>query len=332
MTMCARCVLTEAPPDIELDEQGVCNVCRAAEAVPHTTLRGEFHETDLTRLLKKVRRKGPYDCLVMCSGGKDSTAVLYYAVNRYHLRPLVFTFDHGFGNPSGFENVKRAVNRLGVDWTFHHSEYMHDFFAYLVRTGAPVPVCPPCSLWYMQIAYDVAAHHRIPLILGGWTRGQVSGEGVVGEPEYVSLTRATESFIKEVRRAIPKYRTFPMKMAEVQRRYRKIRTLSPLWFLPDEPESYRRLIMKELGWKPAAVSYPAGSTNCTLNFVGAYLSMKHYGYTHYHIEMSHLIRRGEMTRKEALDALALDLDDPAIRSALDQTLHRLGCDMSMLVR
>jgi len=36
--------------------------------------------------------------------------------------------------------------------------------------------------------------------------------------------------------------------------------------------------------------------------------MKKYGYTHYHFEMSKLIRLGRLGREEALKALEMDFD------------------------
>ena len=76
--------------------------------------------------------------------------------------------------------------------------------------------------------------------------------------EYISLTRAAESYINDVRRAVPKYRGFSLKTAEDWWRYRKPETLSPPWFLPEEEGSCRQMIIDELGWKPASVSWPRG--------------------------------------------------------------------------
>ena len=36
--------------------------------------------------------------------------------------------------------------------------------------------------------------------------------------------------------------------------------------------------------------------------------MKYFGYTHYHVEMSKLIREGLLTREEAIKNLEIDFD------------------------
>lgn len=85
--------------------------------------------------------------------------------------------------------------------------------------------------------------------------------------------------------------------------------ISPHWFLPFDQETYVDIIKKELKWKQPEYSYPGRSTNCELNFLSAYNSLKHYGYTHYHVEMSKLIREGLLTREQALKDLEWTLSE-----------------------
>ena len=66
------------------------------------------------------------------------------------------------------------------------------------------------------------------------------------------------------------------------------------------------MIQKEVGWQFPRLSYPAKTTNCYLNFISVHRALKRYGYTHYHVEMSKLIREGLMTRAEALEQLRAD--------------------------
>ena len=84
--------------------------------------------------------------------------------------------------------------------------------------------------------------------------------------------------------------------------------LSPHWFLDQEVSEYVEMIQREIGWKYPRLSYPGESTNCYLNFIAAHNSLKHYGYTHYHVEMSKLIRQGLMSRDKALQLLEPNWD------------------------
>mgnify|MGYP002640532094 CR=1 FL=1 len=325
-TICKKCVLPEAPPGIVFDELGVCSLCRAHERLEAKQPGRPPLETDFIKLLDRKKGKGAYDCLVMCSGGKDSTAALYYMARRYKMRILAFMFEHGFETLEARANVERAVEILGVDFLFFKSSYLMPMFKRLLETGSNAVICHPCSIWYMDLAFDLAARFRIPFIVAGWTKGQSTDQDAMSKggcslhsPEFAAMGRATQEFLDGALKDLPQYRTFPRTMEEVLKRARKkfkSTVVSPHWFLPFDQETYVELIKKELGWEQIEFSYPKGSTNCTLNFISVHNSMRDFGYTHYHVEASKLIRAGVLTREKALRDLAIDFDK--------ETLNRIA--------
>jgi len=310
--------MPENEPDIFLNEDGVCNVCLSYEEIKDQSEANQPMETDFIKIINKHKGKGKYDCMVMCSGGKDSTSSLYYMVKRYKLNVLAFTFDHGFETKEAMDNIKRAVDILGVDFMLFKSNYMKDMFSKILKTGSKAVICHPCSIWYMDLAFDVAARYKIPMIVAGWTKGQSTKQEVMSKcgcnvhsPEFRQMAEATGEFLDNQLDDMPKYKNFPKSMEEVLKRakkkYKSI-VVSPHWFLPFGPETYIEVIKKELGWKRPKFSYPKGSTNCSLNFISVYNSVKHFGYAHYHVEASKMIRELMMTREEALDELEIDFD------------------------
>ena len=338
---CTRCVLPESKPDIWLDDSGVCNLCRDHERTQRNQeCRATFLESDLIKQLArfKKKKKGRFDCLVMCSGGKDSTSTLLYAVKRYRLTPLAFTFDHDFETEDAIENVRRAVGILGVEWLYFRSEYMKEMFAQVIRSGSRAVLCHLCSMWYMQLTYEIAANFGIPVIIAGWTKGQAAEQPVlskcaceVGTPEYRAMGEATQSFLDTHLPQMPAYTGFPRTMGDLVARSKKktkISVISPHWFLNKSTEQYVEEIQRELGWRYPSLSYPKKSTNCLLNFLSVHLSMKYYGYTHYHVEMSKMIRMGLMTRDDALEMLKTDFED----DVLEGVLGRMGCGMADIPR
>lgn len=266
----------------------------------------------------------------MCSGGKDSTSSLYYMKKRYNLNPLAFTFDHGFETEEALENVRNAVDILGIDFVFFKSTFMKEMFSKILNSGSKAVVCHPCSIWYMDLAFDVAARYDIPLIVAGWTKGQSTNTGVMSKcgcnihaPEFKAMAQATIDFLNNELDDMAKYKDFPKSMEEVLKRANKKHkslVVSPHWFLPFGPDVYLETIKKELNWKAPKVSYPGGSTNCSLNFISVYNSMKYFGYTHYHVEASKLIREGYMTREEALKQLEINFD----KSLLNEVAEKLN--------
>lgn len=332
--VCRKCVMPESKPEIWLDGEGVCNLCRLHEAEKSSSGAAKALETDFIRILAQYRGRQEYDCLVMCSGGKDSTASLYYMKTRYKTNPLAFTFDHGFETQDAMDNVKRAVDKLGVDFLLFRSDFMDGMFAKVLKTGSSAVICHLCSIWYMDVTFKMAARFNIPIIIAGWTKGQSLRQPAmtkcacnISSPEFSRMAAATREFIDKHVRSDPKYRDFPCSMEEVlsraQKRH-KCLVLSPHWFLPYDSQEYTGTISRELGWKYPALSYPARSTNCSLNFLSVHNSMKFYGYTHYHVEMSKLIRDGLMTRTEALELLRQDFSP----ELLDSVAAKLGCSIT----
>lgn len=331
--ICKRCVLPESKPDIYLNEDGICNICLAYEKEKKNENNQKLLESDLLKILDKYKGKKKYDCMVMCSGGKDSTSALYFMKKRYNLNILAFMFDHGFETEEAINNVRNAVGILDIDFILYKSSYMKPMFSKMIRTDSKATICHVCSIWYMDLAYDVAARYDIPIIVAGWTKGQSKTQNAStkfdkkSSTEFLSMSEATEYFLNNELKDMPQYKTFPKSMEDVIKRTKKKHkalVISPHWFLPYSPEEYVQIIKNELNWQAPKHSYPAGSTNCRLNFLSVHQSLKHYGYTHYAVECSKLIRKGIITREEALEQLKINFDKDTLLDVAD----KLGVDFS----
>jgi hypothetical protein len=321
--ICATCVLPEVKPHIVLDTDGVCNLCNDYNQQERTPL---LLESDFLKILDKHRGKQKYDCLVMCSGGKDSTAALYFMKERYKLNPLAFTFDHGFEQTDAIDNVRRAVDKLGIDFLFYKTNYMKDMFKRLIQSKSKAVICHPCSIWYIRLSYEMAARVGAPIIIAGWTKGQSVKQEVmsacgcnVHQPEYKAMATETQKFLDTLD-DMPQYKGFPRSMEELLKQVKKsgnkAMVLSPHWFLPYGPDEYVQIIQEKLDWRYPEKSYPRKSTNCALNFVSVHNSMRDFGYTHYHVEMSKLVREGVMSRDEALKNLDMNFSDELLDGIL----------------
>jgi len=315
---CAKCVLPESKPDIIFNAAGVCNICLEEGCDRAFGASSVVLETEFTKLLKMYKSRGSYDCLVMCSGGKDSTAALYYMKKRYKLNPFAFTFDHGFETKEALDNVKNAVEALGVDFLYYKTDYMDAMFSAVLKTESKAVICHLCSLWYMNLTFETAARYNIPIIIAGWTKGQAKQQPLMSrcgcnaqQAEFTAMAKATREFLQHYVRSNPRYKNFPMNMEEVLTRAKmrqKCVVLSPHWFLPQNDQDYVALIQQELNWKFPVLSYPAQTTNCLLNFISVHNALKYYGYTHYHVEMSKLIRQGSLSREEAIQRLEVNFN------------------------
>jgi len=201
LKICKRCIMPEYKPDITLNEEGLCNLCVAHDTAKKFETRKPL-ESDLIKILSKYQGKYKYDCMVMCSGGKDSTSALYYMKKRYKLNVLAFTFDHGFETDEAMDNIKNAVEKLEIDFLFFNSSFMKEMFAKIISSDSKAVICHPCSIWYMDLAFDVAARYEIPIIVAGWTKGQSNKQELMSKcgcnvhtAEFKAMAENTEHFL-----------------------------------------------------------------------------------------------------------------------------------------
>lgn len=316
-SICKRCILPIFNEKNSLNSDGLCDLCQKYQI---SNQQKRYLPTDLEKLLQQHRGKKNYDCMVMCSGGKDSTLALYYMVKKFKLRTLAFTFDNGFEEEEAIKNVENATNKLNIDWLYFKTNFMKDAFRTIVESKTKATICHICSLWYLKLSYDTAANYKIPIIVAGWRKEQSDlHDNRVDEYEYLSTE--TKDFIKNYLHKIPKYKNFPLNNKDATKealKKQKIISLSPHWFTDDQPEDNLSLLKKELSWEQLNKSYPLGSTNCRLNFANVFLSMKNFGFSHYTIEMSKRIRNGEISREEAQKKLKIDFDKKYVNSILKE--------------
>src|SRR5216117_3470898 len=114
VTHCTRCGLAANVPGTSYDAEGVCNVCRGYDTYADKAQAYFKTAQELKALVAdmKAARTGRYDCLVLLSGGKDSTYMLYQLCGL-GLKPLVFTLDNGFISDEAKANIMGVVHSLG---------------------------------------------------------------------------------------------------------------------------------------------------------------------------------------------------------------------------
>lgn len=114
LTYCTRCVMPDTKPDLHLDEEGVCNACRAYER--RKQVDWDARRKELDQVLDRYRRKdsGNWDCIVPVSGGKDSTTQVIRML-QLGMNPLCVTATTCDLSDIGRKNIQNIKN-LGVDY------------------------------------------------------------------------------------------------------------------------------------------------------------------------------------------------------------------------
>jgi hypothetical protein len=323
---CSRCILSSSFPGIEFDEKGECNFCRG-EIVERTgdSDISEAREA-VARIFAAARGKSEYDAVLCYSGGKDSTYTLKRAVRYYGLKVLAFTLDNGYLSPVAVRNIERTTDALGVDRiTFRPSKAN---FSGIIRASLERQIYPKATarrisagcqscIWIVNnMALKIALEKRVGIVLAGFTLGQVPAHGIYYKNDYgflmESRKRPLESLRAEVGDGILPYLTIAPGLLPGPGDYPYTVNLLAM---EDVPESRVLEEVRELGWvQPDGVD--GCSSNCELNVLNNYAHQKRFGFNPYELELSLLIRRGLLSREEAL-AKVTDQSESQLRKAMD---------------
>jgi N-acetyl sugar amidotransferase len=165
MKYCRHCIIPDTRPNIEFDEQGVCNACLAHATRPEIDWPQREQAFQAVVDHAKSRSHLRYDCLIPVSGGKDSTWQVVKCL-EYGLNPLAITWKTPARTELGARNLANLVN-LGVD----HVDYQVNprvekkfMLQALVQYGS---TAIPMHLALFNIPLKIAVKFDIPLVVWG---------------------------------------------------------------------------------------------------------------------------------------------------------------------
>ena len=326
---CCKCVLSSSFPNITFDENGLCSFCRDEMHMPTEAATIERAQQRIEQLFASERGRSEYDAIMCYSGGKDSTYTLLTAVKKYNLKVLAFTLDNGFTSPAAFANIRRICEELGVDQiTFTPSP---KFFKPLIKVSALQEVyspktlirisaiCHSCISVVNNSALKLALEKEVPFILAGFTLGQIPANGIVYKNNYHFFRESREIYLERLRASlgdtVDDY--FGLKESLLNDTKAFPYNVNLLCVEdPTEAEMYQAI--EELGWvSPKDVD--GCSSNCRLNGFNNFIHQKNFHYSPYELELSHLIRKGKISREEALQKLS-DTLQPEVLTAIMEEL------------
>jgi amino acid adenylation domain-containing protein len=317
---CVRCGLASDYPGVSFDESGVCSVCRTYDTYKDKAQRyfKPAHELHQVMAEQKARKNGTYDCIVLLSGGKDSTYMLYQLAEM-DLKILAFTLDNGFISDGAKENIRKVVSSLKIDHIFGKTPAMNAIFVESLQQYANV--CNGCFKTLYTLAVNLAREKGIPCIVTGLSRGQFFEtrltedlfRGADFDPDAIdrSILAARKAYHRRsdlISRSmdvdffrddqvfddiafVDFYRYWDVGLDEV---YAFLRDRAP-WIRPSDT---------------------GRSTNCLINDTGIYLHKKKRGYHNYALPYSWDVRMGHKSREDALAELNDEIDEAQVERIL----------------
>ena len=319
---CERCGLSSDMPGTTYDEAGICNLCRAFDTYVDKAQTYFKTPEDLEALIAemKANRKGPYDCIVLLSGGKDSSFMLCKLV-ALGVKPITFTLDNGFISEGAKANIRRLTSSLGVDHHWGSTPHMNEIFVDSLKRFANV--CNGCFKTIYTLATNFAREKQIGYIVTGLSRGQFFEtrltEEVFKRDDYdpARLDALVAEARKEYHRredAVSRYLDVDVFRNDAIFEEVKFIDFYRYWSVP--LEDMLEFLKTQAGWSRPADT--GRSTNCLINDVGIYVHKKLRGHHNYALPYSWDVRLGQKTRDEAIDELNDELDVPRIKQIMAQ--------------
>ena len=320
VTHCTRCGLASNVPGTSYDTAGVCSVCRGYDTYVGKA-EAYFKTPDALNALvaeMKAARAGEYDCLVLLSGGKDSTYMLYQLCDL-GLKPLVFTLDNGFISDEAKVNIRRVVDSLGVELVVGGTPHMNEIFVDSLKRFANV--CNGCFKTIYTLATNLAHEKGIHYIVTGLSRGQFFETRLTEEVfqrEDFDVAKL-DALVLEARKAYHRRADAVSCHLEVDvfrddGVFRDIQFVDfyRYWSVPlAELHAYLR---QRTPWlRP---SDTGRSTNCLINDVGIYVHKRQRGFHNYALPYSWDVRLGQKTRDEALGELDDEIDEQRVQQIM----------------
>jgi len=300
--ICNRCVMDTSDPDIQFDEQGICDHCRHYdEAVKRFVFDGKEGQKKLKCIINEIKGAGrgkEYDCIIGVSGGVDSSFVAY-KVKELGLHPLAVHLDNGWDSELAVKNIELFLKKLDIDLYTHVIDWEEFKDLQLAFLNASTPDSEiPSDHAINAILYQVAENKKIKHIITGsnfrteshlpktWSQGHSDWkyiESIHNKYGHLPLT------------------TFPhMNFFAYYKSFITYKTSYILNYLDYSKKAAIKVLEDELGWK-----YYGGKhyESIYTRFYQGYILPRKFGYDKRRMHLSSLICSGEITRSEAMDEL-----------------------------
>lgn len=326
LAFCVKCGLPSTYPGSSFDTDGVCQICRFYDRNQHKIEQYFKTEADLQSIIEaaKASKRGKYDCMVLLSGGKDSTYVLAQLVEM-GLTPLVFTLDNGYISQGALGNIRRVVERLGLDWLVETTPAMDEIFTDSLKRYSNV--CQGCFKTIYTLSMNQARKHGIRYIFTGLSRGQLF------ETRLGHLFQGQEFDVEDMDGAILEARKLYHRLDDAVSRLLDVEIFKNDMIFEEiqfvDYYRYRNVALDEmLAFLKHRVDWvrptdTGRSTNCLINEAGIYVHHQERGYHNYALPYSWDVRLGHKTREAAMAELDDDIHVPTVK----RMLREVGYDL-----
>ncbi len=319
---CTKCGLPANYPSATFNEEGICQLCIGFEDYQRRAQRYFRTMQDLKNIFspRPTATGAEYDCILLLSGGKDSTYALGQLVEM-GLKVLAFTLDNGYISEQALANVQRVAAQLGVDCHVATTPAMNEIFTDSLHRHCNV--CNGCFKTIYTLSTELALAKGIPYVVTGLSRGQFF-ETRLTEELFLNAENGDadiDAAILEARKIYHKAddavkKLLDTSMFDDDTVFEKVQFLDFYRYTDATLDEMLDDLNNRLPWERPTDT--GRSTNCLINQVGIYVHKKEKGYNNYAFPYSWDVRIGHKQRDDALEEINEEVDEAAVQKMMQE--------------
>lgn len=328
--VCQRCVYDQNVPGITFDAYGICNYCAVHDELDRQYPVGPAGDAMLRQIAERIHRDGlgkDFDCVVGVSGGCDSSYMLVKMV-ELGLRPLAVHFDNTWNSPVATQNIYNVLDKLGVElftYVVNNREYDDLYRAFLLSGVKDIDA--PTDIGLTTVLYQAAEKHGVRYIMEGHsfrTEGIAPLGWIYMDGRYIASvhrqfgTRPMDTFPNLWLKDFLRWATV-----------RNIKRIRPLYYIDYHKDSAKALLSRDYGWEWYGGHH---LENRFTAFFHTYFLPRRYGIDARALGHAALVRSGQLSREDALRALAEPIAvDPQILALVKKRLSLTDAEYEALM-
>ena len=328
--LCSRCIISKDVPGSNFDEDGVCYYCHLHDKLNSQYELGPGSDEAFHKFIDELKKAGEgkkYDCIMGVSGGTDSSYLAHVLVKN-GVRPLAVHFDNTWNSPTATSNIYAVLDKLNVDletYVVDNIEY-DDLYLSFMKSGVK-DIEAPTDIGFMGVLYRAAETHGIKHIVEGHS---FRTEGV----SPMGWLYMDGGYIKSVNKL---FGTRPLKTYPNMdffhflkwSLFSGIQRTRPLYWIDYNKEEAKKFLSKEYGWEWYGGHH---LENRFTAFYHSYFLPKRFDINFRQIELSALVRSGQLARDKALRQFAAPrIADKELISLVKKRLNLSESDFEHLM-
>lgn len=334
--VCSRCVMDTSDPNIQFDEQGVCDYCNnfEKEIKPnwHTDSIGAAQLAKLAKKIKAAGRGKDFDCIIGLSGGLDSSYAAYIAKEKMGLKPLLYHVDAGWNTDQAVGNIEKLVDGLNLDLYTDviNWQEMKDLQLAFLKSQIADQDMPQDGAFFSSL-YKFARKYKIKYIITG---ANYSTECCREPEEWGAYPGIDKMLFKDIHKKYgsKKLDTFPLidifEYKVWYQRFLGMTVVKPLNLVPYVKKDAEKELNELFGWQ--SFKHKHHESRFT-RFYEDYWMPKKFGFHKRRAHFSSLIMTGQMTREEALERLSKpELNEHFLQQEFEYVANKLGLTVKEL--